>query len=279
MATPSVKLTILVDNNAKEGLIAEHGYALWIETATRILLFDTGNKGALKENARQLGKDLSTVGSLILSHGHYDHTGGVETVLDQSKKAEIYLHQGAFQPRYVKDGDDARPIRVPGNSARALDRFEEKSRVHWATRPLWIDENIGITGPIPRHSDFEDVGGDFFLDPGCSRPDLIEDDLGLWIKTGQGLVVCVGCSHAGIVNTLEAVKTITGEERMHTVIGGMHLLNASGQRLSRTVEALKRMAVNTMIPCHCTGDKAFEYLQSNLDCRVVKGYAGMELEI
>ena len=279
MATPSVKLTILVDNNAKEGLIAEHGYSLWIETHTQILLFDTGNKLALQENARQLGKDLSTVGSLILSHGHYDHTGGVETVLEQSKTAEIYLHQGAFQPRYVKDGDGARPIRVPGNSARALDRFEEKSRVHWATRPLWIDKEIGITGPIPRNNSFEDVGGAFFLDPGCSRPDLIEDDLALWIKTGRGLVVCVGCSHAGIVNTLEAVKAITGEERIHTVVGGMHLLNASGERLSRTVKALNQMDIGCMIPCHCTGDGAVEYLEANLECTVVKGYAGMELEV
>ena len=275
----SVKLTVLVDNNAAEGLAAEHGYCLWIEMPTQILLFDTGNKDALTENAKQLGKDLSMVDSLILSHGHYDHTGGVETVLDLSKKAQIYLHQGAFQPRYVKDGDSARPVRVPGNSLRALDRFEEKNRIHWATRPLTISADIGITGPIPRNNDFEDVGGDFYLDPECSRPDLIEDDLALWIKTGQGLVICVGCSHAGIVNSIERVRAITGEDRIHTVIGGMHLLHASGQRLSRTVQALNRMEIGRLIPCHCTGEEAVNYLEANLDCEVVKGYAGMQLKV
>ena len=203
-----IELTILVDNNAQEGLAAEHGFSLWVESDNKTILFDTGNKNAFTENVNLLGKDVSRVTDLVISHGHYDHTGGVEMVLQKAKGAEVFLHQGAFLPRYVKDADSARAIRVPENALKALDRFAD-TRVHWATRPLSLDDSIGVTGPIPRNNDIEDVGGDFYLDMECSRPDRIEDDLAMWIKTKNGVIVCVGCSHAGIINTLEAVRSIT----------------------------------------------------------------------
>lgn len=275
---PVTRIIILVENTASaRGLLGEHGFAAWVEAGGRRILFDTGQGRALAPNADRLGCALAEVDAVVLSHGHYDHTGGVEEVLSRARGAEVYLHQGAFQPRYVKDRDSARAIRVPGNSLKALDRFED-ARVHWATRPLELTEAVGVTGPIPRTHEIEDVGGAFFLDQACTRPDLIEDDLALWLRSPAGLVVCVGCSHAGIINTLEAVMSITGQNDIHTVIGGMHLVNASEERLRFTAEALNRIGVSQVVPCHCTGDGAASFLEEHLDGQVTRGRVGLILQ-
>lgn len=271
-------LTILVDDKAREGLVAEHGFALWIENDERIILFDTGHTTALSENAARLSKDLSKVTDLVISHGHYDHTGGIETVVTRAKKTRVFLHQGAFLPRYVKEPDGPRAVRMPEQSLKALDRLTD-DRMYWATRPLQLNSSIGVSGPIPRNNDSEDVGDLFFLNIECSRPDLIEDDLALWIKTQAGLVVCVGCSHAGIINTLEAVRSITGEQKIHTVIGGLHLKNASSRRLAFTVSELNHLGVKRLIPCHCTGDAATRFLEETVTAELIRGYAGLSVSI
>ncbi len=267
---------IVVDNLAAAGFAAEHGFSLWVESGERTILFDTGNKDALSINLQKLGLDLSVITDLVLSHGHYDHTGGVETVLAVQRDIQVYLHQAAMQPRYVTDNNGSRPVRMPPGSMRALGDVGDDS-IHWLTHPLKITAEIGLSGPIPRITSYEDSGGSFYFDPEAERPDPIEDDNALWLKTGEGLVICVGCSHAGIVNTIEAVMTLSGESSVHTVVGGLHLLNASPDRLERTVRALDSLPLKRVVACHCTGDEAFVYLKNQLSCELVRGYAGMSL--
>ena len=110
--------------------------------------------------------------------------------------------------------------------------------------------------------------------PGNLHNLQIDDDLALWIRTNQGLVVCLGCCHAGLVNTLHHVRTISGTDRIRAIIGGLHLLNADDRRIEQTVDALRSFSPRAIIPCHCTGDNALALLLNALGERVVPGSAG-----
>jgi 7,8-dihydropterin-6-yl-methyl-4-(beta-D-ribofuranosyl)aminobenzene 5'-phosphate synthase len=99
--------------------------------------------------------------------------------------------------------------------------------------------------------------------------------MAFWIKTRRGLVVCIGCCHAGIINTLQYIVGLTGEKRIHTIVGGLHLLNAQEEQLHKVVSELKQFDIETIIPCHCTGDQAYTHLATACNC--IKGYAGMEI--
>ncbi len=121
-------------------------------------------------------------------------------------------------------------------------------------------DGIFVTGEIPRHSTFEDTGGAFFTDPDGAHPDLLLDDQALYFDTKAGLVVLLGCAHSGVVNTLEYVRQLTGGRRIHTVMGGLHLLNASPARMDQTIAALRRLDIQRLAPAHCTGLPALAQL-------------------
>ncbi len=273
MTFDGVKITILVDNLAGEGLLAEHGFSLWVEADGKRILFDTG-QGALEFNARVLGVDLAGTDALVLSHGHYDHTGGIPGALRVARNVEIFHHPGAARDRYaIRDGK-AKPIRMPREAMAAMEKSPPE-RLRPVQRPVMLSDRIGVTGPIPRVTGFEDTGGPFFLDPEGESPDPIEDDLALWVRTDDGLVVCAGCAHAGIVNTLDCVRGLAGGERVRAVIGGMHLLEASSHRMDRTIGALRLLEPDLLVPCHCTGEKAVSALKDSFGDRVSPGAAGM----
>ncbi len=259
MQPETTRITVLVDNQAEAGLMVAHGFALWIETAHRHILFDTGEGVACEKNSWTLGVDLTTTDTLVLSHGHNDHTGGVSRCLSLAGQAELYCHPGAVLPRFSLRDNMAKSLQMPREAMRAIDKLPAK-RVHWVQHPLVLTETIGLTGPIPRETDFEDTGGPFFLDPKGQRPDPINDDLALWIRTDQGLIVCVGCAHAGLINTLHHVQRLNQGLRIRAVISGFHLLNADESRLAQTIAALRLIAPEQLIPCHCTGEWAVSQL-------------------
>jgi len=274
MQGTDTKIKILVDDRAGEGLVAEHGLSMWIETGGRRILFDTGQGGALAPNAVKLGADLGRTDLLVLSHGHYDHTGAVAGVVQAARNVRLYCHPAIIQPKYaVRDGG-FEAIGMPLESLTSLDAFPRQS-LHWIQNPEFLSGEIGMTGFIPRETDYEDTGGSFYLDPEKMRPDPMTDDLALWIRTNDGLIVCVGCAHAGLVNTLDHIRRQSGISRIRAVIGGFHLLNAARDRIEKTIDALRRMKPETMIPCHCTGKSAIEALQEAFGGVVSPGESGM----
>lgn len=276
MVQATVRMKIVVDNEAGPGFLAEHGFSLWVEADGLKILFDTGQGKALLPNSTALNIVPREADVLILSHGHYDHSGGLPEVLRPPHRIHIYCHAAAFLPRYsIKDGL-AEPVKMPPEAMIAINGQPE-NKIHWVTRPLHLSENIGITGEIPRESDFETTGGSFYLDQDGKRADPIRDDMAFWIKTPQGLVVCIGCCHAGIVNTLSYIGKLTGETRIHTIIGGLHLLHADETRLAKTISELKRFDIQRIIPCHCSGDHAAALLMDHFSC--TRGQAGMEIDI
>jgi 7,8-dihydropterin-6-yl-methyl-4-(beta-D-ribofuranosyl)aminobenzene 5'-phosphate synthase len=269
-----VEITVLVDEHAGEGLMAEHGLSLWIAAGTRRILFDTGQGAALVLNARQLGVALEETETVVLSHGHYDHTGGLGDVLTRAPTANLVLHPDAVTRRYsVGPSQAGRSIGMP-DDVRALVERRSGDKVTWSDRPVHLAPNIGVTGPIVRRMSLEHSSGRFFLDDRGQAPDPITDDQALWIATPAGLVVCVGCSHAGLVNTLDQVRHLTGVSTVRAVIGGFHLIDADGQRLRHTIEALRAIGPELLAPCHCTGDRAVGLLKEAFGARMSPCHSG-----
>jgi 7,8-dihydropterin-6-yl-methyl-4-(beta-D-ribofuranosyl)aminobenzene 5'-phosphate synthase len=194
-------------------------------------------------------------------------------VLHAAPSVQIYCHPAVVQPRYSKRNGSPKPIQMPSESMATLDRLPEK-HLHWTSVAVMLSENMGLTGPIPRQTPFEDTGGPFFHDPGARHADPIEDDLALWIRTEQGLVVCVGCCHAGIINTIDHIRRLSGVSRIRAIIGGLHLVNANHRRLAQTMEAMTALPIDRVIPCHCTGDPAVRKLEAALGKKIVRGCSG-----
>jgi 7,8-dihydropterin-6-yl-methyl-4-(beta-D-ribofuranosyl)aminobenzene 5'-phosphate synthase len=276
MLSSRTQITILIDNEAREGLASEHGFSLWLEADNRHILFDTGQGGTIARNAEALGIDLGLADSIVLSHGHYDHSGGLSEILQHARKADLYCHPGSVSPRYSVRNGTSRTIRMPSTSMVALDRLPQ-NQLHWIQHRHFLTERIGLTGPIPRKSDFEDTGGPFFLDRKGQRADPIDDDLALWVRTDKGLVVIVGCAHAGLVNTLRHVQHCTDNMPIRAVIGGFHLLNATPRRLERTIMALRQFSPDFIVPCHCTGEMAVAALRDAFGDRILPGGAGARI--
>jgi 7,8-dihydropterin-6-yl-methyl-4-(beta-D-ribofuranosyl)aminobenzene 5'-phosphate synthase len=276
LSKASVNITVIVDNQANEGLIAEHGLSLWIETKDANILFDTGQGNALGPNAEALGIDLGKTNVLVLSHGHYDHTGGINQVFRHTQQVDVYCHPGIVQPRYSIRNGKAKSIRMSKESVEVFSMLPDKN-LHWVQHPtmLLLSAGIGITGPVPRKTNFEDVGGPFYLDPDGKRPDPIEDDMALWIWDENGIIVCCGCAHSGIVNTLNYIWHLGNGQRIRAVIGGFHLHTANQKRLTHTIAALRSFDPDIIVPCHCTGEQAIDLLRQTFGDGVSPGAAGM----
>ena len=275
MHAKGVAVTVLADNRAAYGLAAEHGLSLWIETAGHKNLFDTGRGEAMLRNAETLGIDLGLADCIVLSHGHYDHTGNVGPALERARRARLFLHPDALLPRFSIH-EAPKPIGMPEASKSAVNALP-RERFLEVTSPYALAECVGLTGPVPRTTAFEDTGGPFFLDEDGRVPDVLMDDLSFWVRTSVGLVVCLGCCHAGLLNTLRHVCVVSGEPRVLAVIGGMHLQHANAARLEQTACALEAFGISYLYPCHCTGEGAVTYLRQRLSASVMPGFAGMKI--
>ena len=264
------ELLILVDNTAAgPGLEApELGLSFWIRAEDKNILLDTGQGPALPDNARRLGIDLKQTDLVVLSHGHYDHTGGLKAVFGQGASPTVFMNPSVVQRRYSRQQEPPhKPIGMPAEVVSALSA--NGARVVSTTQPTQIADHVWVTGPVPRRTDFEDTGGAFYLDEACRVEDALTDDQSVWMETAEGIVLLLGCAHSGVINTLDYVAELTGVSEFRAVIGGMHLLNASEERIAATARAFERHRVGLIAPCHCTGEAAMAALAE----RVPGGYA------
>ena len=272
MDTVKARITILAENTAKQPkLLAEHGLAYWIEYAGHHILFDTGQGYVLEHNAAELGIPLSQVEAVLLSHGHYDHTGGLGQVLCGERLVTVYAHPAAFQPKFARRSD-VRPIGIPPSAAQAVRRSNVV--VCPVTEPTQIAPGVMATGPIPRTSEMEKSNPRFFLDETCETIDPLEDEQALFFTTPKGVVILLGCAHAGVINTVRYVEKLLPDQSIYGLIGGTHLVEASQEQIQWTVNELKNREMRMLAPAHCTGIKATVALWQAFVDRCTKAYVG-----
>jgi 7,8-dihydropterin-6-yl-methyl-4-(beta-D-ribofuranosyl)aminobenzene 5'-phosphate synthase len=250
------QIIILVDNTvAASGIRGEHGLAFWMETAGRRLLFDTGQGLVLKDNALALRLDLGSTDTVVLSHGHYDHTGGLTSVIKQATGVvRVYMHPDALLPKYHSKAGVMRDIGISATTRGALSASH--CRLTTSREPSEVVPGVWTTGEIPRQHHEESMSDVFFSDPDGRAVDPLKDDQALFVETEKGTVVLLGCAHAGLINTLDHVLRLTDGRPIRAILGGMHLGSASDERLAWTIAALRKFGVSLLAPMHCTGMKA-----------------------
>jgi len=248
----AMRLTVLVENTAQgHGLLAEHGLAFWIELGSRRILFDAGQTDIVCHNADLLGIDFCSADAIVLSHGHYDHTGGLAAVLKDTGPIRVFAHPKALTSKYAQNSDGT--SRSIGMSAQTKKALQEVADSVPTGAPVEIGDGLFVTGPIPRVTDYENTGGPFFRDESCRQPDHLIDDQAAFLDTPSGVTVILGCAHAGVINTLRYVKEFLPTRPIQTVIGGTHLVTANEARMDSTVDALREIGVQRLLPLHCTG--------------------------
>lgn len=250
-------ITALVENTAAgRGILGEHGLSFLIDLDGHRILLDTGQGNAIRNNAQRLRISLSTIDTLVLSHGHYDHTGGVAALTERTTPLPVYMHKDAMQPKFSRHADGtSQDVSMPSCSRSAL--LNGAFDIRWTDGPREANSGVLVTGEIPRNTEYEDTGGAFFRDAACTEPDAIPDDQAVAVHTSNGVILLLGCAHAGTVNTMDYVAQLLGIDHFQAVVGGMHLLHASHDRVRATIEALRRYDVKIIGPCHCTGTRAF----------------------
>lgn len=261
------QITCIVENSvSQKALLAEHGLAVWLNYQGHGILFDTGQTLMLLHNANHLTIDFEQAQAIVLSHGHYDHTGGLEAVLTTSSQPIVYAHPNSFSNKYKKiDDGTVIDIGMPGLNEAAVRHLAKQ--LIFTTTPTELYPGLWVTGEIPRQADFEDVGGDFYQDTQCSRPDQLLDDQAIFFEAREGLVVLLGCAHAGVINTLHYIQTLTGNKTIDAIVGGLHLTSASTQRVDDTIKALQQLGVKRIFPGHCTGSYATAQLRQHFSGR------------
>lgn len=272
-------IAILVDNTASGSFACEHGLSFWIEYGDKRVLFDTGQSDIIARNAKLLGINLAGAETIVLSHGHYDHTGGLSAVLDVAPQATIYLHPAALKPKFGRKNNKTRAIGISDSTKEMIISRAKNGKVIWTESPTEVSTGLFVTSRIPRITDFEDVGGAFFVDSDCRRADTLPDDQAMFFDSPKGLVVLLGCAHSGVVNTLHYVAKLSGQKRIYAVIGGMHLLNASAERIERTIDVFRQYDVRRIAPAHCTGNNAVEKFEKAFSEQCFACSVGMRIDL
>jgi 7,8-dihydropterin-6-yl-methyl-4-(beta-D-ribofuranosyl)aminobenzene 5'-phosphate synthase len=273
-----VKITILCENTVPPSLpvLGEHGFAAFIETENGNYLFDTGQGLSIAHNAKYLKKDLSTIKSVFLSHGHYDHTGGLGHVLKVRGRVQVFAHPDIFEKKYAA-------VRNNGQENKKYvgmqyERGElESLGAQFALRTLFeeVEKDIYLTGEVPRTTDYEKGDTRLLVDKaGSLLPDRIDDDQSLVLKTNQGLLIVLGCAHAGLINTLRHINGYFRHDRIHTIVGGTHLGFLTDDQLDKTIADLKDLDFQQLGASHCTGAKASARLFQEFGDRFFFAHAG-----
>ncbi len=252
----TLKVHTLCENTVDGiGFEAEWGWSALITSGNTTILLDTGARSAAVRNADRLGLDLRSIDSIVLSHAHRDHTGGLDEVLFRTGPVNVIAHPAIWERKCKTDKEGKNPV----YNGIPFSRWglESRARFILGREPVSLGDGLTTTGEIPMVTDFE-VAEDHFhvMEEDGLRHDSMPDDMSVAAETEKGLVILLGCAHRGMINTIFRAREITGEKRIHAVLGGTHLYPKNPGQVSKTIEALKDMGVERVGVSHCTGGSA-----------------------
>ncbi len=261
-----MKITTLIENLVyKQGLVAEHGLSIYIETENRKILFDTGQSSLFLQNAETLGIDVEDIDSLVLSHGHYDHTGGLYPFLEKNSKAKIFAKKDIFIPKYH---GNKRFIGTIRNDALL------KNRLIYVDAPTEIADGVFIMPDIIIHNSldthfrglYKKVGSEFV-------PDEFDDELFLVLKQNDQINIVTACSHCGITNIC---TTATEQFKLPVglILGGFHTKDCSIEQYVFITHYFRQLRPKNLGVCHCTGVEKYADLRNQCEAHLFYNYTG-----
>ena len=274
------RVTVICENSVQTPLpvIGEHGLSFYLEGVEGATVFDTGQGLGFMHNMKMLGKNFSSIQRVILSHGHYDHTGGLLSLLkERGSRIPVFLHPSAFYEKgaLMPDGS-TRPIGFQYSREEYEKNGAEFMEISGFTK---------ITDSIAAISSVKHPAGWRAWDTRLMRrdenevtPDPFEDDLSLIIETPSGPVVLLGCAHAGIIEILDSLSAATGYKNFYAVIGGTHLDSAPADYVDRAIDVIRRYNVEKVAVSHCTGLRVAARFANEFNERFINASAGRVFE-
>jgi 7,8-dihydropterin-6-yl-methyl-4-(beta-D-ribofuranosyl)aminobenzene 5'-phosphate synthase len=251
-----MKLTVLVDNNTliDKYFYGEPALSFFIELDDKNILFDAGYSNIFIKNADKAKINLLNLDYVVISHGHNDHTTGLKPILNLYSKNAVFgkplliAHENAFKGKFEnEEGFIGCPV--------SEDELSKVFKLNLTRKPIWLSNEVVFLGEIPRKVSFEPRSA-----IGClldtNKEDYLLDDSALAINTDKGIIIITGCSHSGIANICEYAKEICSNDKIYSVIGGLHLIDATDERLNSTINYLNELKLDSLYACHCTGFKA-----------------------
>jgi 7,8-dihydropterin-6-yl-methyl-4-(beta-D-ribofuranosyl)aminobenzene 5'-phosphate synthase len=276
------RITILCENLVGRLVgSGEHGFSAFIETDNGNYLFDTGSGRSIVPNSLTLSKDLKSIKKIFLSHGHYDHTGGLSEVLKLKGKVDVHAHPHVFLDRIAVLKEEDREIkRFIG--IRYKKRYLESLGANFVFNTDFIEVEKGffLTGEVPRQTTFEKPDPRLFSEiDGKTTHDLFLDDQSLILDTDKGMVLILGCAHSGMINIINHVIHKMGKEKFYAILGGTHLDFLTPEQLEESIKSLKKMEIEKIGVSHCTGMKAAFRLHQEFGDQFFYGCVGSVLEV
>ena len=277
-----IEITTLSENYVERGvlsaarLMGEQGLSFYLNQGQWKLLFDTGNGLSLLHNTSILNVPIEKLSGVVISHGCYGHHGGLESLLQTTKRQNIYVHPHIFKDKWVlKEGKEPRY-----HSILNKDRMESLGgKFVLRENTLELSDNLFLLGPFVRKRPTQDgnINNRYFRKDSSLEIDLLDDEQVLAFKTPEGLVLVSACTHNGLINTAEQALEMTGEERIHAILGGLHTYGCSEEEVLSLADWLNEQGVSLLLCSHCTGLETANILRKSFTGEVLQNYVGCKL--
>jgi 7,8-dihydropterin-6-yl-methyl-4-(beta-D-ribofuranosyl)aminobenzene 5'-phosphate synthase len=253
-----MRLTVLLEDSSDNPMLQPiHGVSFFIELSNGYkILFDTGQRDIFIKNAEKLSLNILSANMCVISHNHYDHAGGLKSLLKAGYSSQIYLHNTFFREKFSVKNKDR--VLSTGADGILLQTYKNISFVSESVTE--IEKDVFILTNIPFANSFETISNKFLIKKDNNFfQDKFDDELVIAVRTSKGIVVISGCSHRGMINILNFARDYFKSDHIIAFVGGTHLLDASNFRLNKTKDSLSNMNLSTLAACHCTGDKGMSF--------------------